>query len=98
MPVSDPTKRDQILQTLPRNLRGVYARWKAGEDFSSTVSRMTFWRYRKKLMEHGINIDQLPTAETEKPGQILGSWAAQVGQLPGGASISGFDPKQVSMF
>lgn len=98
MPTADPTTRDELIQVLPRNLRGIYARWKAGEDFSTTVSRMTFWRYRKKLMEYGVNIDQLPTTEAEGPGPIFGTWATHVGQLPGGSTINGSDPKQVSMF
>ena len=69
-----------------------------GEDFSTTVSRMTYWRYRKQLMEHGINIDQPPALDSDTGARVLGAWASQVGALPGGATINGFDPKQVSMF
>lgn len=98
MPLSDPTRRDDVIQMLPRNLRGVYGRWKAGEDFSTTVSRMTYWRYRKQLMEHGINIDQPPALDSDTGARVLGAWASQVGALPGGSTINGFDPKQVSMF
>lgn len=44
------------LDTLPRGVRMTYLAWKAGEDVRSVVSRPTFYRYRKQLLAHGIDI------------------------------------------
>lgn len=45
-----------ILEDLPGALRGAYALWKDGHDLREVYSRPTFYRYRKQLLEHGIDV------------------------------------------
>lgn len=41
---------------LPPRLQLVYETWKSGKDLRSILSRPTFYRYRKQLLEQGIDI------------------------------------------
>lgn len=45
-----------ILEDLPGALRGAYALWQEGHDLRKLYSRPTFYRYRTKLLSHGIDI------------------------------------------
>lgn len=45
-----------VLDDLPGSLRGAYALWKQGADLRQVYSRPTFYRYRSKLLEAGIDI------------------------------------------
>jgi II/X family phage/plasmid replication protein len=45
-----------VIDDLPGSLRGAYALWKEGHDLRQVYSRPTFYRYRSKLLEHGIDI------------------------------------------
>lgn len=90
MPTTELLPKDELLTTLPRRLRGVYARWKAGEDISRSMSRVTLWRYRKDLMSFGVNIDQpAPKEDQEAKLSTLPLWADRIGKEPGGAHPSG---------
>lgn len=85
MPKTESMTADKLMKTLPRHLRGVYGRWMQGEDFSQTVTRMTLWRYRKALMDYGVNIDNPPQKERpSKAATAFPEWAKQVGEKPGG--------------
>lgn len=97
MPTAEPITKDQLIEKLPKRLRGVYARWVMGEDFSKTMARNTLWRYRKDLMAFGVNIDLPPTKSTESAGPSFSTWAGAVGSLPGGASPNGY-PVQRDLF
>ena len=44
------------VQNLPSGLRTTYIAWKAGEDLRALLPRNTFYRHRKQLIEHGIDI------------------------------------------
>lgn len=44
------------LQDLPPRLRLAYDSWMRGTDLRATLPRMTFYRYRKQLLEHGVDI------------------------------------------
>lgn len=44
------------LEKLPARLRPVYMLWLQGEDVRRVYSRATFYRYRKQLLEHGIDL------------------------------------------
>lgn len=48
------------LQALPARVRVMYAAWAAGEDLRSTLSERTFYRYRKQLLSHGVDIAVAP--------------------------------------
>jgi len=41
---------------LPRKLLGSYELWKAGHNMKATLTNGTFYRHRKLLLEHGIDI------------------------------------------
>lgn len=47
---------DDVLNTLPPRLRLVYQSWKAGDDLRLILSKSAFYRWRKALLEHGIDI------------------------------------------
>jgi II/X family phage/plasmid replication protein len=44
------------LRALPARLQLVYNAWKNGEDVRDLISRRSFFRYRKELMLHGVDI------------------------------------------
>lgn len=46
----------EILDTLKPSLRCVVAAWEAGTDLRSTLPARTFYRHRKELLPHGIDI------------------------------------------
>lgn len=52
--------RDSQIDSLPNHLRGTYALWAEGRDLPNLLSRPTFFRHRKALKEHGIDIGQPP--------------------------------------
>lgn len=45
-----------FLDTLPPRLRLVYQSWQAGDDLRQIFPKNTFYRYRRQLLEHGIDI------------------------------------------
>lgn len=46
----------EILEDLPGRLVAVYEAWRAGHDLRALYSRTTFYRYRKQLLELGVDI------------------------------------------
>lgn len=50
-----------VLDTLPPRLRLVYQSWQAGDDLKQILPPRTFYRYRKQLLEHGIDISIVQT-------------------------------------
>lgn len=55
MPDSDAT-RVLHLEAYPKHLRKTVALWKAGLDLRAVLPKRTFYRHRKELLEHGIDI------------------------------------------
>jgi II/X family phage/plasmid replication protein len=45
------------LMDLPQRLRSTYNLWKDGHDLRFNMSRNTFYKHRRELLEYGINID-----------------------------------------
>lgn len=45
-----------IPENLPSSVRLTYVSWKEGHDLRTLLSRPTFYRHRKLLLEHGIDI------------------------------------------
>jgi II/X family phage/plasmid replication protein len=45
-----------VLEALPGALRGAYSLWKEGHDLRQIYKRPTFYRYRNKLLQHGVDI------------------------------------------
>lgn len=48
------TSEEQL--NLPRRLRSTYLLWKSGEDLRSTLPHNTYYRHRRELLEHSIDI------------------------------------------
>ena len=55
----------EVLQSLPKNLRLTYTAWANGEDLRQVLSRPTFYRYRTKLLEHGVDISIVQDKEEQ---------------------------------
>lgn len=60
---------DKALAALPIKLFACYTLWRAGHNVVELYSRPTFYRYRKQLLEHGIDISiaMLPEASNVIP-------------------------------
>lgn len=48
--------KDNVLESLPTRLKGVYALWRNGDDLRATMSKTAFYRWRKQLLAYGIDI------------------------------------------
>lgn len=48
--------KDSVLDILPPRLRLTYHAWLNGDDLKSVLSRPTFYRYRKQILEYGVDI------------------------------------------
>lgn len=48
--------KDDVLDTLAPRLRLTYQAWLNGDDLKSVLPRPTFYRYRKQILEYGIDI------------------------------------------
>lgn len=48
---------DKQLTALPQRLRSTYILWRDGHDLRDTLPKTTYYRHRKELLSHGINID-----------------------------------------
>ena len=59
------TLTPELIDELPPRLQAVYALWKEGHDIRAMYPRRTAYRYRKDLLEHGIDI--FVKQETNKP-------------------------------
>jgi II/X family phage/plasmid replication protein len=51
---------DEITAKLPNKLIATYTLWTEGHDLRNMMSKATYYRQRKSLMEYGINIDLRP--------------------------------------
>ena len=48
--------KGEVLDSLPPRLRLTYQAWLNGDDLKSVLPRPTFYRYRKQILEYGIDI------------------------------------------
>ncbi|MBT79160.1 MAG: hypothetical protein CL587_02070 [Alteromonadaceae bacterium] len=51
---------NDVTAKLPNNLVATYTLWTEGHDLREMMSKATYYRQRKALMEYGINIDLRP--------------------------------------
>jgi len=54
------------INQLPRHLRSTYTLWKSGEDPRQLLSKNTFYRHRRLLFAHGIDISICTTLPNQK--------------------------------
>lgn len=57
---------NEVIESLPKNLRLTYTAWVNGEDLRQVLSRPTFYRYRTRLIEYGIDISIVKDIEKEQ--------------------------------
>lgn len=57
---------NEVIESLPKNLRLTYSAWVNGEDLRQVLSRPTFYRYRTRLLEYGIDISIVKDIEKEQ--------------------------------
>jgi II/X family phage/plasmid replication protein len=50
---------DEQKSKLPHKLQATYSNWQHGEDLVALLPRATFYRHRKELLKHGIDITTL---------------------------------------
>ena len=48
--------KDDVLDSLPSRLRLTYQAWLNGDDLKTVLPRPTFYRYRKQILEYGVDI------------------------------------------
>ncbi|MBA5685394.1 hypothetical protein H3N34_19730, partial [Photobacterium damselae subsp. damselae] len=48
--------RDDLVFNLKRHVRSTYLLWKAGEDLRTLLPKNTFYRHRRELLSHGVDI------------------------------------------
>ena len=56
---------DNVLKTLPSGMSMAYLAWWHGADLKQMLSKNTFYRYRRKLKEHDIDIGILRDVEQD---------------------------------
>lgn len=54
-----------VKEGLPARLQLAYAAWLRGDDLRVTLPRMTFYRYRKALLPHGVDLLALRSKEPQ---------------------------------
>jgi II/X family phage/plasmid replication protein len=54
---------DEVLKTIPPRLRHIYVLWKDGEDLRQSYSKAQFYRYRKAMLQYGIDISLIQEKE-----------------------------------
>ena len=66
--MSEQKQLDDLVLTLPSVLRSTYLTWKEGYDVKSLLPKPTFYRHRKKLLKHGLDIS-IPSGN--KPNNVV---------------------------
>ena len=70
--VADMIMNPEKLNDIPRSLRSSYELWNLGKDVRCLVSRPTFYRHKKKLLEFGIDISiPKPLSESAVSAKII---------------------------
>jgi|TARA_B110001454_G_C12697196_1_gene424972 II/X family phage/plasmid replication protein len=54
--MSEQKELDDLVLTLPNELRSTYLTWKTGYDVKSIINKRTFYRHRKRLLGYGVDI------------------------------------------
>ena len=61
---------DEKLSKLPVRLQGTYQLWRQGANLKDMMAKNTFYRHRKQLLEHGIDIT-MPPSNPEKTNNVI---------------------------
>lgn len=63
------TIQDEVLTDLPTRLRLVYQSWRNGDDLRSMLPKNTFYRYRRAMLPHGVDIAMIQ--ETDSKSNVI---------------------------
>jgi II/X family phage/plasmid replication protein len=63
------TIQDKVLSELPPRLRLVYQSWLNGDDLRSMFAKNTFYRYRRAMLQHGVDISIIK--ETDSKSNVI---------------------------
>lgn len=89
----------EMLDGLAPRLRLVYLAWKAGKDVRQLLPLRTYYRYRKELLEHGIDISVCQPTQSENVIPLVRALRpqaiAQVPEWAKGTSLY-YEPKKAS--
>lgn len=66
--MSEQKQLDDLVLTLPSVFRSTYLTWKEGYNVKSLLPKRTFYRHRKRLLEHGLDIS-IPSGN--KPNNVI---------------------------
>jgi II/X family phage/plasmid replication protein len=64
------TLLDDTEKEVPRSVRATYDLWASGFDMKGRLPKNTFYRHRRMLLEHGIDIS-VPKKDVQRPGRTL---------------------------
>lgn len=64
------TLLDDTEKDVPRSVRATYDLWASGFCMKSRLPHNTFYRHRRILMEHGVDIS-IPKKDVQRPGRTL---------------------------
>jgi II/X family phage/plasmid replication protein len=67
--LTDAAAPDELVEQLPARLRLIYRAWQSGDDLRRTLPIRSFYRYRKQLLEHGIDIAS--TQHQREPSNVI---------------------------
>lgn len=89
-----------VLERLPGRLVGAYTAWREGLDLRAVYTRATYYRYRKELLERGIDISLAPDGVVFEPygvavpfTQVVKVTVAQVPEWARGTELY-FEPSE----
>lgn len=74
--------QDSVLNTLPARLRLVYQSWVAGDDLRSILPKNTFYRYRRQMLEYGIDISILQDSTRSNVVPLIRYLEAMPAEIP----------------
>jgi II/X family phage/plasmid replication protein len=73
---------DEVLKSIQPRLRHIYVLWKDGEDLRQTYSKAQFYRYRKAMLQYGIDISILQEKEKSNVIPLIRYLEAVPAQIP----------------
>ncbi len=66
--MTEQKQLDDLVLELPNELRATYLTWKTGYNVKSLMAKPTFYRHRKRLLAHGVDIS-IPSGK--KPNNVI---------------------------
>lgn len=75
--------RPAVLDSLPGRLRACYSLWESGTDPRHAYAARTYYRYRRELLEHGIDISVAPLVDEEACAEVIPFVRSVEGRLLG---------------